>query len=234
MIQYTTDNRGFFTAGARSDYYMEDFVYWQPQALWSTQATTLNRPIFPGITQQQMLDSGPLVKYMGKHFNQAVWTCPSDPGNHTGTYPYPYSYTMNFMINCELNNSLPGGPNAVQWMGGRVLKMNRVRSPSSCVMMLEESAASINDGYTTLVYIPAGATSTSQITFGDTGHDRIAVEHDAQARYPDDGNYMPPKDKDLVPNSAARGICVFCDGHADWVTRQYVQSPLLRHWDPSF
>jgi prepilin-type processing-associated H-X9-DG protein len=33
-------------------------------------------------------------------------------------------------------------------------------------------------------------------------------------------------------NAAGRGNVVFADGHADYVSREYLQYPPLHHWDP--
>ena len=108
QIQYCTDNKGYFCAGARGgQQYPEDFIYWQqPAGAWDTSYgwnTGYN---------QRDLDHGKLVKYMGNRFIAAVWTCPSDDvtshlkfsiGSNSNA-SYPYSYEMNFILSCQLYN----------------------------------------------------------------------------------------------------------------------------------
>jgi prepilin-type N-terminal cleavage/methylation domain-containing protein/prepilin-type processing-associated H-X9-DG protein len=203
------------------------------------------------------LDEGALQRYVGsKHippppaipghtstaiyqgsFNAALWTCPSDdPASHLARYggdstdypSYIYSYTMNYVLESDLDQ----GWADTTWMGG-VMKMARVRHTSNCIMMLEESSSTINDGSTILV------SGISSVATGGTGPgpDYMSVRHDRTAKMPDTpDNPGTLTGYDVTAgmlNSRARGNVVFCDGHADYVTREFAQSPSLRHWDPT-
>jgi prepilin-type N-terminal cleavage/methylation domain-containing protein/prepilin-type processing-associated H-X9-DG protein len=239
MIMYSDANKGYFPAAARADtQHMEDFIYWQqPQAAW-------NPAIFSGFNTRN-LDQGQLVKYMGNHFNANSWICPSD---NVQAHPkeqvyganiyYPYSYTMNYMMECDLGSD---APSAYAWNNNETVKAGRIHSPSNKVLMLEESEITINDGSTILVDFSstanppplssaiAGGLDATSLGQGDW----LAVRHDPQVHHPD--NNYNSKDYGTpypIPNTRGKGNVVFCDGHADWVTREFVQSPQLQNWSP--
>jgi len=238
MMQYCTDNKGYFTAGARgvnSD--PSDFIYWQqPQSYWIAPA----RPAVPGETLAQVQDQGALVRYMGKHFNANNWICPSDnvsirPRNNP---PYAYSYDMNMML---ANNLDATDTNALAWIGGKVMKLSRVRHPSTTLLMQEETSLTIDDGYfSTVGFDVYNGGNPGEVNMngywiypGNTGYNWLAVWHDNKVHRPDE--VLTPSEQTLViPNPQGRGNAVFCDGHAEFTTRAYIQSPRLRHWDPSF
>jgi prepilin-type N-terminal cleavage/methylation domain-containing protein/prepilin-type processing-associated H-X9-DG protein len=214
-----------------------------------------------GGPRTRYLDEGALQKYLGaKHipvsaagpgggaigivygsFNPALWTCPSDdsathltadPVTHTPypDGPYPYSYTMNYLL--ESNIALYTNPS---WMGG-ISKMPRIRHASDVVMMAEENTLTVNDGLFVLISNPSGGTpgNTSSPSYGP---DYLTSRHDHPAKTPDNPNAgfsLSGYDQTAgVLNARSRGNVVFCDGHADYVTREYVNSPAQRHWDPA-
>jgi prepilin-type processing-associated H-X9-DG protein len=45
---------------------------------------------------------------------------------------------------------------------------------------------------------------------------------------------VDPGDRPNIPDRFDRGNACFCDGHAEFITRDYAHSPTLRHWDPTF
>jgi prepilin-type processing-associated H-X9-DG protein len=155
---------------------------------------------------------------------------------------------MNFMLSDQVAFDSPGG---YAWMNNQTAQMHRIHSPSSTVMFLEESERTINDGYTSLEMVPMGAvTSTgknvSAVMPRDSGGDLLSTRHDGTVHLPDNV-FVAARDTIpnalsgawnsepyCIPNLHGRGNVCFCDGHADWVTREYVQRPDLRHWDPSF
>jgi prepilin-type N-terminal cleavage/methylation domain-containing protein/prepilin-type processing-associated H-X9-DG protein len=246
-LQYCNDNKGYFGAGAREQQY-EDWIYWQqPSNYWSTAMGYTTNGYNP-----RDLDHGALVKYQGKHFNPALYTCPSDTGTRRpdAIPPYPYSYTMNFMLTDVLYADSPGG---YAWMNNQTAQNFRISQPSGTIMFLEETERTMNDGYTSLEMVPLSATSSgkkdvSQVMPRDSGGDMLSVRHDGTVHYPDNV-FVAARDSiqnplnaewndgtslNCLPNLRARGNVVFCDGHAEWVTREFAQRPDLRHWDPSF
>jgi len=243
MIMYTNDNKGYFTGGGRgSQQSHSDFLFWQqPNSYWST----TNATGVPGsmdtiytITDPRSLDNGALVKYMGGHFNVNSWICPDDnPAvRYKGPPVYPYSYDLNFILGNNIDQYQDGS--VIPYLGGQVMKMSRVKHPSSCIMMLEESSLTIDDGYMSIEGIGYGGTGSQtingfQVNPGSIGSNWLAVWHDRNAHRPDE--VLLANEQTLgIPNPQAKGNVVFCDGHADYVTRAYAQTPMLRHWDPLF
>jgi prepilin-type N-terminal cleavage/methylation domain-containing protein len=264
MIMYSTANQGFFPAdasngvnnsGLGTGQYVEDFIWWQgatlsnPKPAWNAYNPSLGdtRPNQPlGTSFQTYANQGALVPYMGNVFNAAVWTCPSDPvAAHVtvaqfGTYPY--SYAMNFFLNCE---ATPGS-GMYQYMGNKTVKMAAIPHPADVIMVLEESEATINDGQTVLADVASGGagsvavnanftlTPGGQVAVGNPSNgDWLAVRHDATRRTPDNV-YVAGKDAPGIPDSEAKGCVTFCDGHGDFVSRNYAQAIATHHWDPSW
>lgn len=233
MVMYCSDNKGYFTATAiSSNQYPEDFIYWQqPQQFWDSSQFNAAIP--------RDLDHGALVKYMGTHFNANNWICPSDPiaiHKSSATIPtYPYSYSMNSLLDDRLAAVVSIGG---AWLGNPPMKLPRIHNPSTTALMIEESELSIDDGHCSLVGFnsgavgPSGQLDISQVYAGSSGGDFLAVRHDSTVHHPD--NVMSPRDFDGIPNTKGRGNVAFCDGHADYVTRDFIQAPMQRHWDPSF
>ena len=251
MIMYQQENHGYFPAAARwggpsgtkygtagkNQEAVSDFAYWENQANWWRPSES------PTNTVQQDQDLGALARYMGRHFSPAVWQCPDDDvTSHKdaltqlfitgpGTMPYPYSYTMSVFfdqsvqyVNSEITDYLHGAP----------LKMGKVRHPSSCVMVVEEGPSTINDGCTFIEFLDNNNNYAPSVIPQYT--DWVSVRHGSAGRkihVPDNG-YIPSVDFDNVPNSQGRSNAAFADGHAETVTRQFIHSPELRHWDPLF
>jgi prepilin-type N-terminal cleavage/methylation domain-containing protein len=226
MFMYTSDNQGYFPAAARADRQEQnDYIFWQqPSTYWNTTLFSV------ALGNPRSLDNGALVKYMGKHFSAGVWTCPSDdPNSHLavytlvpGVYPhYPYSYSMNYLLDSTYDAT---GPTA--WMGG-IVRIAHVRHASDTVMMGEEAVSTLNDGTFVIVSSPDSTPTT--------GPDFLSVRHDQSATMPDNttGPLIGYDATVNIKNARARGNVEFCDGHADYVTREFVHSTILRHWDPS-
>jgi prepilin-type N-terminal cleavage/methylation domain-containing protein/prepilin-type processing-associated H-X9-DG protein len=238
-VMYTMDNKGYFPAAARwngigasaANEQVSDFVYWEdPSTYWYRPGEVSTN------TVQQDQNLGALARYMGNNFNAGIWLCPDDdPTTHlavatTSSLKYPYSYTMNYLFDNGIQYNFPTMPS---------LKMFSVRHPSNCVMILEEGPSTINDGCTVLEYF--GTTLRGTIDFNaplvNAGMDWVAVRHgnDGKALHEPDNVYLPAAgDIDNVPNSHGKCNVAFADGHAETVTRDFVHSPLLHHWDPRF
>jgi prepilin-type N-terminal cleavage/methylation domain-containing protein/prepilin-type processing-associated H-X9-DG protein len=248
QFMYAQDNGGYYTSDARGGLELpQDYIFWQqPNTYWSSVGSYGGATYQPySLTNPRSLDNGALVKYLGGHFNAANWTCPSDdPTVHTGSPPYPYSYTMSMIMSSNFLNE--AGSNAASWFGNKAVKNTSIRHPSETIIVLEESQASVNDGMTVIVDFSTAAPpfnySTAVIPGGlDTqggntaAGDWLSVRHDSSAHYPVDV-YVAGKDNingaaSGIPNANAKGNVGFCDGHADYVTRGYAHSPTARHWD---
>ena len=267
MIMYCNANKGVYPSaavgGGTSSQFVEDFIWWQgatlsnPKSAWNApDGATNTRPPQPlGTTFQKYADQSSLVQYMGLHFNPNAWTCPDDqiaahPVLNANKYgAYPYSYTMNPYLSCESGNTSLQPNYEFQYMGSRIAKMSRVRHASDCIMMLEESEVTIDDGSTYLTDCYPGTANQYGGTVGSwavypggtdssggqtTGSDWLAVRHDSTRRTPDD-IYIAGKDSPApIPCSNSKGNVCFCDGHADYVTRAYAQGVATHHWDPTW
>jgi prepilin-type N-terminal cleavage/methylation domain-containing protein/prepilin-type processing-associated H-X9-DG protein len=233
MIMYTNDNGGLFPAPARyGGQFLDDFIYWEePAATWSS---TGRPPISSDHhTVQQDEDMGALVRYMGMTFSAKPWVCPSDSLNRPNATtiaslvtPYPYSYVMNDLLSAELPNI---DSTRYAYCGYRVAKMAAIQHSYNTLMMAEESEASLDDGDMVLVGFTGSAPNITPVSQSPSVGNFLSVRHDSLRRTPD--NILAPNDQEGIPNSGCRGNVVFCDGHADYVTRQYANSPTLRHWD---
>jgi len=251
-FMYANDNKGYYPSDARGGLELpQDFIYWeQPNSTWSPSGTSTYS--YGGATyldwsptNPRSLDNGALAKYMGNHFNANNWICPSDDVSvHQGNPPYPYSYTMSMIMSSNILNE--AGGNLPTWIGNKIPKNTSVRHPSTTIIFVEESQASVNDGMTVIVDF-ASAAPPFNYAFGgpvypgglDTGNgtntqagDWLSVRHDKTAHYPVD-NYIPGKDSMGIPNTNAKGNAAFCDGHAEYVTRGFVHSSAARNWDPT-
>ena len=249
MIMYQQENHGYFPAAARwgptaSSKYgttgareecESDFVYWEPQAFWYRIAEKQTPPP----TAQQDQDMGALSRYMGRHFSPAVWVCPDDNVaihplvyGTTAANPmrYPYSYTMNvfFDLQAEYINS-----QFTDYLHGAPLKMGKIRQPSHCVMILEEGPSTVDDGCTVLENIDTKNNFAPSVTDAE---DWVAVRHGSAGRllHEPDNVSVAGVDYDGIPNTEGRSNAAFADGHAETVSRDFVHSPILRHWDPLF
>jgi len=233
MVMYQNDNKGYFPFGARGGTQaFEDFIYWeQPSPNWD-----------PGrgwsITNPRSLDRGQLAKYMGRQFVTNAWICPSDdlsahykwPGSPP--YSYPFSYSMNWLLASDVG----GYQVAMQWID-RIPKYTSIRRASTTVVFVEESQDSINDGIFAIVDFPSSPGTprdyVNGVSPGGTSRaDWMSVRHDSTVHFPVN-TYKPPKDQHMIPNSGGRGHASFVDGHAEYVTRDFVHYGPNRHWDPS-
>ena len=262
MIMYQQDWRGYFPAAARwgptagtifgssgpNQEHVADFVYWENyKANWlrpSEQGTAF-------LTQAKDQQLGALVHYMGNTFSPAVWVCPDDdvkthqtfPGNGSTMISYPYSYTMSIYFDqgaMYVNAEIAG------YLGNAPLRMQRVRHPSETVMCLEEGNSTINDGCTFLEFLQSNGTiGQPSCTYTPnvatpaantrSSLDLAAIRHGTQGRaiHNPDYVYVPGAgDYDGIPNPQGRTNVAFADGHAETVSRDYVHSPTLHHWDP--
>ena len=241
MTMYTMDYKGLFPAASRfvaggpqSLEQVSDFAYWeQPNAYWLRPSETATN------TVQQDQDLGAVSRYMGNHFDPAVWICPDDdPQTHivlpgTSGLRYPLSYTMNYFFDlCLSANNV----NISNYLGGSPMRMSRVRQSSRCILVLEEGPSTIDDGCAVIEFLqdPGSGPVTEAAPAVAPGLDWCAVRHGgSHAIHQPDNVYLPAAgDHDNIPNPWGLSNAAFCDGHAETVTREFVHSPTLRHWDP--
>ena len=147
-------------------------------------------------------ECGAIARYASRPFDPGLYRCPADdaashpaqPSILLGAPPlrYQYSYTVNEYI-CRL------WPN-------QTLRISQVRNPSEKILLIDESAATIDDG--------CWAWQPNQ----GGGKNVLSNRHDRKAE--------DPKHAD-----AGRGNVAFADGHAEFLSRD--DSYERRHYDPS-
>src|SRR5687767_480240 len=147
-------------------------------------------------------EGGAIARYAGKPFNAALYRCPSDDvDGHVGSIEpftgadlrYRYSYAVNEHI-CRIVSR------------GPTLRLGEVRNASEKILLIDESAATIDDG--------GWAWQPSQ----GAGMNVLSNRHDRKsenAKQPDDG----------------RGNAAFVDSHAEYIDRE--RSFDARHYDPA-
>ena len=244
IIMYCQDNQGWFPRAApyatpADPESPQDFIWWQQDS--SNQLVAPNRDIF----------NSPILKYLGIKADtrpvptvvdfyeprQRILRCPSDP---LADHPRPtnedngnyfYSYSLNNLMQ-SLDPTIPrdGLYLPINQKTGKPFvvagKLARVRNPASKVLLVEESELTIDDG-----------------SFDPTeGTNLLSVRHDPTALSPPDTplGYIEVNGVWTVRNGSARGNVAFCDGHADFVPRAYVNDPNYKvsldiaTWDPFY
>jgi len=157
----------------------------------------------------------PIAPYMGGLVSTDALVCPSDdlnnrPGSAGYANPYPFSYTYNRFYTTD------GG-----WQG--ITMVQKVRSASEKVLLVEEDERTINDGR----WEPHLGNYTADYPAGERGIDLLSIRHDRQRKLPDVPNVAG---WGWIPNPERRGNAAFADGHAEWITRN--QAHNKNYFDP--
>ena len=244
FIQYCNDNGGWlplaahYTTGSSPES-PQDWIWWQ-QAVSGFRGE--NRDIF----------YSPILRYLGcrpdipqkptvtnfHEIRQKVLRCPADALWDHPAYVsmndfdgnYYYSYTLNDLMQSynpaeiEPSAAYPEGEQGSQF---RVAgKLASVRHSALKILLIDEATTTIDDGS----FDPVG------------GLNLLSVRHDPTAQQPEDLplGYVLSNGVWTIRNGNCRGNVAFCDGHADYVTRAYVNDPnyqvsgLLASTDPFY
>lgn len=103
-----------------------------------------------------------------------------------------------------------GGPRPRPRAGAMNCKLdqfnaNKVRLPSQKVLVYEEDENTIDDGHAS--------------PDDDAVIDLLAIRHDRKRK-------LPESETDWKTNTDRRGNVLFCDGHAEYITRKLLHTPL--------
>jgi prepilin-type N-terminal cleavage/methylation domain-containing protein/prepilin-type processing-associated H-X9-DG protein len=157
-----------------------------------------------------------LARYLGASNAATVFRCPSDacdtrPPNSWGPEPYLYSYSMNGWIGETLTLSL--------YEYRRWLRLRDVINPSEIILFVDEDQQSIDDG----CWLPTGIQNPAI-------HNELSNRHDVNHDTPGTAGY----------DETSRGNVAFCDGHAEFVQRQFSvdligskNNPYRDHYQPT-
>lgn len=238
-LAYAADNDGFLPATAQiapdastGTYPSNDWLFWQPNRV-------------PNYGNQQFEHSA-LAKYLNLNYpstdfspnssNLAVLRCPSDDSwsprlTKMGTSAYPFSYVMNWFIASD--SGLVPAKNGYQGSVTLCTTLQKVTNASQKVLMYEEESASINDGEgqpwmgSTGPFDPTQPQNTTGV---QGGINLLSGRHEWSKLTldPVTGTPIPSTTGTMssaVPNPDVRGNAVFCDGHADFVSRGDLHRP---------
>jgi prepilin-type N-terminal cleavage/methylation domain-containing protein/prepilin-type processing-associated H-X9-DG protein len=156
------------------------------------------------------VEDSSLAKYVGfTATNLAVLRCPTDNYdvrarvNNATIGPYNYSYSINWLI-CS------GGTNAPTSLASVPLtyKLSDVRGTSEKILMYEEDQATVDDGNGEL-YTGVG-----------TVVNLLSIRHEFNQKK----DAAPSTTTLPIPDPQLHGNVLFCDGHCDFVTREYAHA----------
>lgn len=220
MMSYAADNDNYLPATSQlaPNEDPSDWIWWQPDRV----------ALYPDPTT--LLRKSSLSRYLSlTATNVGMLQCPSDEWSaRQAAKGYPYSYVMNFLIAGKSNLNLSTTPYTppVPVLCTTLLK---VLTPSQKVLMYEEDQSTIDDG-NGQPWMGASGTfdpNNPQKTTGVAGGiGLLSLQHESsKASATGSTKSMAGTMDSAVPNSSARGNVVFCDGHAEFVSRAYVHRP---------
>ena len=241
MIAYAADNDGYLPATARNQpdksapaYPANDWLFWQ---------SNLNRgpAAYPNGDE---INHSALGKYLGLNpTSLSVLRCPSDdaaarPAVSTtmaqtvGTYTF--SYVMNWLIASDSSYISQSKPPYTPPYPQPCQSLHKVLNPSQKALMYEEDIVSIDDGEGMAFagcasYNPANPDPSTWGQFGQVN--LLSLRHDLQNDIQKTTKTGAELDSaaggwaTAVPNSNGQGNVIFCDGHADFVTRAFLHRP---------
>jgi prepilin-type N-terminal cleavage/methylation domain-containing protein/prepilin-type processing-associated H-X9-DG protein len=204
MVMYANANKGYlpYTAqNSNATIFDEDFIWWQ--------ASRITR-----------IDESSLAKYVRWGKDATIMKCPSDdteirakPQPTVGG-PYKFSYVMNWWISGRSNVETADNLRA----GRQCRKLSQVRNSSEKALMYEEDQNTIDDGSGNCWRPVPPATDGPPLA----GNNLLSLRHDRVnlKELPDTSDTNARS----VPNKPGRGNVAFCDGHAEFVRRDYLHT----------
>jgi hypothetical protein len=200
----------------------EDWIWWHP-------TSSVNATQYPGPAVNYITEHG-IAPYLNLGKNPQVMVCPSDP-DPASTHArwmasgkmYPFSYSLNNLMTSEYAwykankpSSIPGSWNNIPNFQTQLIaaKITQVRYPSDKILVFEEADSTIDDGNGSMFCIPSASNLLNLVALR---HDRNSIKDSAAETAPPSGKWPPP-------NPDGKGVCGFCDGHADVLPRTQAHS----------
>lgn len=238
MILYAAANDGYLPSTARASadttgpytgaYPANDWVFWQQ-----------NRT--PNYGSQEIMHSA-LAQYLqlnygSQDFTQnssalAVLRCPSDDSwiLRAVSGGYPFSYVMNCFIATDSSLTQANGPSYAGTTPVTLCTtLQKVTNAAQKVLMYEEDAPikdNGGDGEPWWGCNPTFNPNAPETTAGMGAINNLLSErHDLSHAVMGSAQSQAGSWQSAVPNPAARGNVVFCDGHADFITRGDLHRP---------
>lgn len=162
-----------------------------------------------------------LARYLDATNIESVFRCPSDScdsrqPNPWGPEAYLYSYSMNAWVGETYTLSFT--------RYGRWLRLHDVINPSQIILFVDEDVQSIDDG----CWLPTNPDPQYKSV-----HNELSIRHDVNHDTTD-------AQSKVIYDQSGRGNVAFCDGHADFVPRQYSfelagtqKNPYRDHYQPT-
>jgi prepilin-type N-terminal cleavage/methylation domain-containing protein/prepilin-type processing-associated H-X9-DG protein len=200
FVMYANDNQYRYPRKATDQAaYPEDWIWWQSNVVTGRPVCDMTQSAiakYMGISATggtTAADNGVEPQYVN------YFRCPSDDVTSRAQVssggPYVYSYSMNGNFSGD-NTSCPPIP--------------LIRNSSEKIVLIEETASTINDGY----WDPPAYDASGNWVATSNNNDKLSIIHDRKTDQPDTG-YNP------MPNADRRGNVAFVDGHAEYVPRSY-------------
>jgi prepilin-type N-terminal cleavage/methylation domain-containing protein/prepilin-type processing-associated H-X9-DG protein len=197
-IGYSGTNNGYFPGdgggSAPTGNGADKWIMWKEDPAWD-------------------INKSSLQPYLGMQDDalRALFRCPTDEWDgHTKpspTAPYKFSYSMNQILTNPTQSYLKGPPYNYPSNMNR-MKISMVRNASQKIMLVDETEQTIDDGVWKPFLILDPNANPPAYTVGSAGAttnpNQLADRHEQH------------KDK---TNPLGRGNCVFCDGHAEFISR---------------
>ena len=169
-------------------------------------------------------DESMIAPYLGKRDAlRFTLRCPSDdvtfrpdPAGSVRIFPYPYSYCMNHYLDGAPYSFVPLPSHGI---------LGHVRRSSEKILIAEVDERVISSGE----WAPGQTTTRGGVSSWDPGGMPVSIRHD---RPPGVADPIPLVTGGPLPNSARRTNVAFCDGHAEFVSREFAHSQ--EHADPQF
>lgn len=229
MLAYAADNDNYLPATSRTgppaNQEPSDWIWWQPNRV--------------AIYADATVSKSAIARYLNLTAKSVgVLRCPSDTWDFrqaplSSTFGrYPYSYVMNWFIAGDSNLPAAGVTGQQNYQGpspGICRTLAKVLNPSQKILMYEEDQLTVDDGNGQPWMGSTGAFNASNpaATTGVGGLiNLLALRHEwtkAPVGLPLQSTTGTMSS--AVPDPDARGNVVFCDGHAEFVSRAFVHRP---------
>ena len=142
---------------------------------------------------------------------EKVLRCPSDRLEDRASFrQYAYSYTMNIYF--DPSGNFPA-------IGGKPIRFSTTKNASEKILLAEESEVTINDGY----WVP-GVGPQPEPQGWMTSWDWLSIRHDNSVK---ENSERTTNSEPLLTwkTRGLKGVAVFADGHADFITRFQAHHP---------
>lgn len=196
---------------AFTSYARDNHGFWPDPARYS--ATRYNDWIYWDPTRISRIGRSGIGHYLNLHNDPAslaVLRCPSDNvafrARNTVFGFYPFSYAMSaWMVDQGDPPITPPGAPATRTPTYLGINSNAVKDPGNKLLVMEEDENTIDDGYCTVE--------------PDSSINLLSIRHDRRRQEPDNVA------NGLTLNGNCMGNVCFCDGHVEYIARQFLHTP---------